>query len=87
MRRLLPALLAIVIFVTGAGILNTQLWLSARADAQAAARHALSNMNTVLDEARHAQETARAVVDRGCSQDGQFRLGTEAALRPICVLS
>ncbi|EIY5101841.1 TPA: EAL domain-containing protein [Klebsiella variicola subsp. variicola] len=82
MRRLLPALLAIVIFVTGAGILNTQLWLSARADAQAAARHALSNMNTVLDEARHAQETARAVVDRGCSQDGQFRLGTEAALRP-----
>ncbi|WP_370511603.1 EAL domain-containing protein [Klebsiella quasipneumoniae] len=58
------------------------MWLSARADAQAAARHALSNMNAVLDEARHAQETARAVVDRGCSQDGQYRLGTEAALRP-----
>lgn len=82
MRRLLPGLLAILIFVTGAGILNTQLWYSARADALAGAQHAMRNMSAVLDEARHAQETARAVVDRGCSQQGQYRLGTEAALRP-----
>ncbi len=82
MRRLLPGLLAILIFVTGAGILTTQLWYSARADALAGAWHAMRNMNAVLDEARHAQETARAVVDRGCSQQGQYRLGTEAALRP-----
>ncbi|ENJ4070488.1 EAL domain-containing protein [Enterobacter hormaechei] len=82
MRLLLPGLLAILIFVTGTGILHTQLWYSARADALAGAQHAMRNMNAVLDEARHAQETARAVVDRGCSQESQYRLGTEAALQP-----
>lgn len=82
MRSVLPALLAVVLFITGATILNTQLWYSARIDSLAGARHAMNNMNVVLNEARGAINTAKRTILRGCSHEDQYRLGTETALRP-----
>lgn len=79
---LLPVLVAVLLFIFGVSILNVQLWYSAKNDSLAGARYAVSNMNVIMDEARHASEIARDISLKGCDREGQYRLGTEAALQP-----
>jgi EAL domain-containing protein (putative c-di-GMP-specific phosphodiesterase class I) len=66
----------------GVFILNAQLWYSSRADSLAGARYAIKNINAILQEARHAAQTAMSLTGKACDIDGQYRLGTEAALQP-----
>lgn len=81
-KALFPLIAAVCLFITGILILNIQLWYSSRADGLTGARYAVKNMNTILDEASHAIRTAIEVADRGCTAEGQYQLGTEAALQP-----
>jgi hypothetical protein len=39
-------------------------------------------MNVILKEARHATEMAMQLAENECDAEGQYRLGTEAALQP-----
>ncbi|MCS6067321.1 CSS-motif domain-containing protein [Klebsiella variicola subsp. variicola] len=48
----------------------------------AAARQAAKKIAAILDEAHAATATALNVSRSGCSGQGQFQLGTEAALQP-----
>ncbi len=59
-----------------------QLWYSARINSANAARHAAKRIDAILEEARQATTTALDVASKGCTPEGQFQLGTEAALKP-----
>jgi hypothetical protein len=83
MRNALISIAAgVAIFMLGVFILNAQLWYSSRADSLAGARYAIKNINAILQEARHAAQTAMSLTGKACDIDGQYRLGTEAALQP-----
>ena len=74
--------LALVVFLAGVFVINWQLWHSDQATHVAAARQAAKKIAAILDEAREATATALNVSRNGCSGQGQFQLGTEAALQP-----
>lgn len=74
--------LALVVFLAGVFVINWQLWHSDQASHVATARQAAKKIAVILDEARAATMTAMNVSRRGCSVQGQFQLGTEAALQP-----
>lgn len=79
---ILPALVAVLFFSVGVFILNMQLWYLARINNTSAAYQTARKINVFLDEARDATTTARDVALKGCTPEGQFQLGTEAALKP-----
>ena len=81
-KALIPLAVAVAMFLLGVFIINTQIWYSSRVDSLAGARYAVKNMNSILEEARHATRTAMLVADNECDVEGQYRLGTEAALQP-----
>ncbi|MBN6043180.1 EAL domain-containing protein [Citrobacter sp. ku-bf4] len=81
-NTLLPIIVAVLLFIFGVSILNVQLWYSAREDNLAGARYVVNDINVILDEASHATKTASDIAQRGCDQEGQYRLGTETALQP-----
>ncbi|WP_336222335.1 EAL domain-containing protein [Citrobacter amalonaticus] len=81
-NTLLPIIVAVLLFIFGVSILNAQLWYSAREDSLVGARYIVKDVNNILDEASHATKTAQEVAQKGCDQEGQYRLGTEAALQP-----
>lgn len=74
--------LALVVFLAGVFVINWQLWHSDQATHVAAARQAAKKISAILDEAHAATATALNVSRSGCSGQGQFQLGTEAALQP-----
>ncbi|KKY79680.1 hypothetical protein OA43_21850 [Klebsiella variicola] len=74
--------LALVVFLAGVFVINWQLWHSDQATHVAAARQAAKKIAAILDEAHAATATALHVSRSGCSGQGQFQLGTEAALQP-----
>ena len=78
----IPVITAVAIFIAGVFILNIQLWYSARVDSSSGARYAVNHINAILDEARVAARTATEIIAKGCDADGQYQLGTEAALQP-----
>ncbi|MBJ5866304.1 EAL domain-containing protein [Salmonella enterica subsp. enterica serovar Derby] len=73
---------ATAIFMLGVFIINLQVWYSARADSLAGAHYVVRNMNVILKEARHATQIAMQLAENECDAEGQYRLGTEAALQP-----
>lgn len=81
-NALVPLIAAVLLFITGVFILNMQLWYSTRADRLEGARYAVNNINNILDEASHATRLGVDIIARGCDPEGQFQLGTEAALQP-----
>ncbi|HHG9512205.1 TPA: EAL domain-containing protein [Citrobacter amalonaticus] len=81
-NTLLPIIVAVLLFILGVSVLNVQLWYSARADSLSGARYVASDIDVILDEATHATSTASDITRKGCDQEGQYRLGTEAALQP-----
>lgn len=81
-NALVPIAAGVAIFMLGVFILNTQLWYSSRADSLAGARYAIKNINRILAEAHHATQTAIPLAGKACDVEGQYRLGTEAALQP-----
>ncbi|MCR6470441.1 EAL domain-containing protein [Enterobacter sp. HG048] len=83
MRRISIYLaVATTIFILGVFIINLQVWYSARADSLAGARYVVRNMNVILKEARDAARIAMQLAENECDAEGQYRLGTEAALQP-----
>ena len=74
--------LALAVFLAGVFVINWQLWHSDQATHVAAARQAAKKISAILDEAHAATATALNVSRSGCSGQGQFQLGTEAALQP-----
>ena len=74
--------LALVVFLAGVFVINWQLWHSDQASHVATASQAAKKIAVILDEARAATMTAMNVSRGGCSVQGQFQLGTEAALQP-----
>lgn len=81
-NTLLPIIVAVLLFIFGVSVLNMQLWYSARAGSLSGARYVASDIDVILDEATHATSTASDITRKGCDQEGQYRLGTEAALQP-----
>lgn len=81
-NTLLPIIVAVLLFIFGVSILNVQLWYSARAGSLSGARYVASDIDVILDEARHAADIASQVALKSCDQEGQYQLGTEAALQP-----
>lgn len=81
-NALLPVIAAVCLFITGVCFLNMQLWYSARAEGAGGARYAAKNVNAILEEASLATRTAMAISAKGCTPEGQYQLGTEAALQP-----
>ncbi|MEO3989000.1 EAL domain-containing protein [Pseudocitrobacter cyperus] len=81
-RATLPYVAAVCFFVAGTFILNLQLWYSAKSENVAAATHATNSVNTILEEARSATRTGFTIATTGCTPEGQYQLGTEAALKP-----
>ncbi|WP_436859288.1 EAL domain-containing protein [Citrobacter tructae] len=81
-KNLLPIVVALLLFVLGIAILNVQLWYSAKVDSLAGARYVVNNVNAILDEANLATTTAAKIALHECNQEGQYQLGTEAALKP-----
>lgn len=81
-NTLLPIIVAVLLFIFGVSVLNIQLWYSARADSLSGARYVAGDIDVILDEATHATSTASDITRKGCDQEGQYRLGTEAALQP-----
>lgn len=79
---LLPVIAAVCLFLAGVFILNTQLWYSSRAESLGGARYAANNINHILDEAFRATRVAIDIANKGCNPEGQYQLGTEAALQP-----
>lgn len=73
---------ATAIFVLGVFIINIQVWYSARADSLAGAHYVVRNMHVILTEAHHATQVAMRLAENECDAEGQYRLGTEAALQP-----
>ncbi|EPN6132846.1 EAL domain-containing protein [Enterobacter asburiae] len=78
----IPVAAATTMFLLGVFIINLQVWYSARADSLAEAHYVVRNMNVILKEARHATEMAMQLAENECDAEGQYRLGTEAALQP-----
>jgi EAL domain-containing protein (putative c-di-GMP-specific phosphodiesterase class I) len=78
----IPIAAALAVFMLGVFIINLQVWYSARADSLAGALYAVKNMNVLLEEAHHAVQTAMLLAKKECDVEGQYRLGTEAALQP-----
>lgn len=78
----IPVAAATAIFLLGVFIINLQVWYSARADSLAGAHYVVRNMNVILKEARHATQLAKQLAENECDAEGQYRLGTEAALQP-----
>ncbi|CAM3998523.1 Cyclic di-GMP phosphodiesterase YahA [Klebsiella quasivariicola] len=74
--------LALVVFLAGVFVINWQLWHSDQAAHVDDAKQAAKKIAVILDEARAATATALNVSSAGCSGQGQFQLGTEAALQP-----
>ena len=81
-NTLIPILVAICLFITGVAILNIQLWYSAKAEYLAGARYAANNINHILEEASQATQTAVNIAGKECDLEEQYKLGTEAALKP-----
>ena len=81
-NALLPVIAAVCLFLAGVVILNTQLWYSSRAESLGGARYAANNINLILDGAFRATRVAINIAAKGCNIDGQYQLGTEAALQP-----
>lgn len=79
---ILPASFAVLIFIVGVTILNTQLWYSAQINSENGARLTMKNIEAILDEASTATHTAINIALQSCSAENQYRLGTEAALKP-----
>ncbi|MFU8369341.1 EAL domain-containing protein [Raoultella ornithinolytica] len=79
---ILPVFVAVFFILIGVSILNIQLWYSARINSANAAHHAAKRIDAILEEARQATTTSLEVASRGCTPEGQFQLGTEAALKP-----
>lgn len=83
MRKvLLPVTAAVCLFLIGVFILNMQLWYSSSTETLGGARYAAKNMDNILDEAFQATRTAMHIAEKKCDLEGQYQLGTEAALRP-----
>ena len=83
MRKvLLPVTAAVCLFLIGVFILNMQLWYSSSTEILGGARYAAKNMDNILDEAFQATRTAMHIAEKKCDLEGQYQLGTEAALRP-----
>lgn len=78
----IPLAAATTIFMLGVFIINLQVWYSARADSLAGAHFVVRNLNVMLKEAHHATQLAMQLADNECDTEGQYRLGTEAALQP-----
>ncbi|HII4349931.1 TPA: EAL domain-containing protein [Enterobacter cloacae] len=78
----IPVAAATAIFLLGVFIINLQVWYSARADSLAGAHYVVRNMNVILKEARHATQLAKQLAENECDAEGQYQLGTEAALQP-----
>jgi len=66
----------------GVFIINLQVWYSARVDSLAGAHFVVKNLNVMLKEAHHATQLAMQLADNECDTEGQYQLGTEAALQP-----
>lgn len=81
-NAVIPIAMAVTMFVLGAFIINLQIWYSARADSIVGARYAVKNINIILEEASHATRIAMLLAEKECDVEGQYRLGTEAALQP-----
>lgn len=81
-KALLPVTAAVCLFLIGVFILNMQLWYSSSTETLGGARYAAKNMDNILDEAFQATRTARHIAEKKCDLEGQYQLGTEAALRP-----
>lgn len=83
MRNALVSItVGMAMFLFGVFIINLQIWYSARADSLTGARYAVRNMNVILEEARHAIQTAKLLAEKECGVEEQYQLGTEAALQP-----
>lgn len=78
----IPIAVAMGVFMLGVCIINIQVWYSARTDSLAGASYAVKNVTALLDEARLATRTAMLLAEKECDVEGQYRLGTEAALQP-----
>lgn len=81
-NALIPIAAALAILILGVFIVNTQIWYTTRADSFSGARYAIKNINAIFAEARHATRLAVPLVDIECGMEGEYRLGTEAALQP-----
>lgn len=79
---LIPIIAAALLLISGIFILNAQLWYSLRSERLAGAHYAARNIATMLDEAQEASGVADEVIAKGCDAQGQYQLGTEAALQP-----
>lgn len=77
----LPVITAVSFFIIGTAVVSIQLWYLAKTEAFTGAVAAERRVNSVLDEARHASNIARDVALKGCTQEGQYQLGTEIALQ------
>lgn len=78
----IPLAAATTIFMLGVFIINLQVWYSARVDSLAGAHFVVKNLNVMLKEAHHATQLAMQLADNECDTEGQYQLGTEAALQP-----
>lgn len=78
----LPVVAAACLMMTGAFILNIQLWYSFAEESLHGARYATQYVTSILNEASLATQTAINITDKGCNLDAQYQLGTEAALQP-----
>lgn len=78
----LPVIAAVCLIISGAFILNTQLWYSSTAESLRGARYATQYVTNILNEAPLATQTAINITEKGCTPDAQYQLGTEAALQP-----
>lgn len=81
-NALIPIATGVAIFMLGIFIISIQIWYSTRTDSLMGASHVVKNMNIILEEARHATHTAMLIAEKECDVEGQYRLGTEAALQP-----
>ena len=79
---LIPIIAAALLLISGIFILNAQLWYSLRSERLTGAHYAARNIATMLDEAQEASGVADEVIAKGCDAQGQYQLGTEAALQP-----
>lgn len=79
---LIPIIAAVLLLISGILILNAQLWYSLRSERLAGAHYAARNIAAMLDEAQEASGVADEVIVKGCDAQGQYQLGTEAALQP-----
>ncbi|WP_333498415.1 EAL domain-containing protein [Kluyvera sp. CHPC 1.2972] len=79
---LILVIAAALLLISGIFILNAQLWYSLRSERLAGAHYAARNIATMLGEAQEASRGAEEVIEKGCDAQGQYQLGTEAALQP-----